>query len=156
MKVNAKSEHSNKNRRPGPVNTNWGDKVGICKPRLRTDQGRWIKIGESVPLNTNWGPEPVNTNWRPGPGAKSRARGWEIQIPYKTLLFSNTSRCISIKHTSRCSCEKGQHDVRKNCEDQQKWKEMNLLLPTFKTLACFSGQCRLQRNISRISNYFVS
>ena len=33
-KVNANSEHGDKNRRPGPVNTNWGDKVGICKPRV--------------------------------------------------------------------------------------------------------------------------
>ena len=39
-KVNANSEHGDKNRRPGRVNTNSGDKVGICKPRLRTDQGR--------------------------------------------------------------------------------------------------------------------
>ena len=38
-KVNANSEHGNKNRRPGPLNTDWGDKVGICKPRLWTDQG---------------------------------------------------------------------------------------------------------------------
>ena len=36
--VNAKSVHSNKIRRPGPVNTNWGDKVEICKPMLRTDR----------------------------------------------------------------------------------------------------------------------
>ena len=41
QKVNVNSEHSNKNRRTGPINTNWGggNKVGICKPRLRTDQG---------------------------------------------------------------------------------------------------------------------
>ena len=39
-KVNANSEHGNKNRRPGSLNTNWGDKVGIWKPRLRTGQGR--------------------------------------------------------------------------------------------------------------------
>ena len=32
-KVSANSEHGNKNRRPGLVNINWGDKVGICKPR---------------------------------------------------------------------------------------------------------------------------
>ena len=38
-KVNANSEHGNKNRRPGPVNTDWRDKVGICKTRLGTDQG---------------------------------------------------------------------------------------------------------------------
>ena len=39
-KVNANSEHYIENRRPGAVNADWGDKVGICKPRLRTDQGR--------------------------------------------------------------------------------------------------------------------
>ena len=39
-RVNANSEHGNKNRRPGPVKTNRGDKVGICKPKLRIDQGR--------------------------------------------------------------------------------------------------------------------
>ena len=32
------------NRRPGPVNTNWGDKVGICKLRP-----------QAKPVNTNLG-----------------------------------------------------------------------------------------------------
>ena len=52
----------NTNLRPGSVNTNWG-------------QG---------PLNANWGPGPVNINRGPvpGPGAKQRAGGREIQIPY--------------------------------------------------------------------------
>ena len=90
------------NHRPGPVNTNWGDQVGICK--LRPGWASKYKFG----VNTNWGSEPVNTNWRPGPvntnlgpglintnlvprpvntnlgpgpGAKHRAGGQEIQIP---------------------------------------------------------------------------
>ena len=82
-----------KNRRPGPTNTNWGDKVGICKPRLRP--GPVNKNLGPGPVNTNWGPGPVNTNWRPGPvnrnwwpgpgaGAKQRAGGREIQIPLTT------------------------------------------------------------------------
>ena len=68
----------NKNRRPGPVNTTWRDKVGIHKPRLRTDKN--LLPGS---VNTNWGPGPVNINWGPGPGsgAKQRAGGMEIQIP---------------------------------------------------------------------------
>ena len=44
------------NRRPGSVNTNWGNKVSICKFRHRAE-----------PLNTNWGRGPLNTNWGPGP-----------------------------------------------------------------------------------------
>ena len=46
------------NRRPGPVNADWGDKVGICKLRHRAE-----------PVNTNLVPGPVSTNWGPGPGA---------------------------------------------------------------------------------------
>ena len=49
------------NRRKGPVNTYWGDKVGICK--LRPGWASKYKFG----VNTNWGSEPVNTNWGPGP-----------------------------------------------------------------------------------------
>ena len=44
-----------------------------------------------MPVNTNWGPGPVNknlvpgpvnTNWGSGPGAKQRAGGQEIKLPY--------------------------------------------------------------------------
>ena len=73
------------NRRPGPVNTNWGDKVGICKLKPRAEQvnTNW----EAGPVNTNWGPGPENTNWGPGPGARATAGGQakgqapEIQRP---------------------------------------------------------------------------
>ena len=40
-----------------------GDKVGICKLRLRTDN----KSCRPGPVNKNWGPGKVNTNWGPGP-----------------------------------------------------------------------------------------
>ena len=48
------------NLRPEPVNTNWGDKVGICK--LRPGSAGKYKFG----VNTNWGSKPVNINWGPG------------------------------------------------------------------------------------------
>ena len=31
-KVNANSEHGNKNRRPGPVKTNWGTRLVYASP----------------------------------------------------------------------------------------------------------------------------
>ena len=43
------------NHRLGPVNTNWGDKVGNSR---RVEQ-----------VNTNLVSGPVNTNWGPGSGA---------------------------------------------------------------------------------------
>ena len=52
-----------------PVNTNWGP-------------GPVNKNLVPGPVNTNWGPGPVNTNWGSRPGAKQRAGGQEIQIPY--------------------------------------------------------------------------
>ena len=50
------------NRRPGPVNANRGDKVGICELRPRTDP-----VNTNFGVNTRCGPGPVNTNLVPGP-----------------------------------------------------------------------------------------
>ena len=46
----------NTNRRAGPVNADWGDKVGICKLMPRTE-----------PVNVNLGPGSVKTNCEPSP-----------------------------------------------------------------------------------------
>ena len=75
------------NRRSGPVNTNWGDMVGICKLRPwaeleNTNLGVNTRWGPG-PVNTNWGPGLVSANWGPGPGAKQRAGGRETQTPPK-------------------------------------------------------------------------
>ena len=52
----------NTNRKPRPVNTNWGNKVGICKLRLRTGN----RNSRPGPVNKNLDPRPVNTNSEPG------------------------------------------------------------------------------------------
>ena len=49
---------------PRPVNTNWGDKVGIWKLRPRAEQ-----------VNANWAPGLVNTNWGTESGAIQKAEG---------------------------------------------------------------------------------
>ena len=98
------------NRTPGPVNTYWGDKIGICKLRpgwaskykfwvntnwgsgpvntnwgsgpVNTNLGSGLINTNLVPglVNTNWGPVLVNTNWEPGPGLGAKQRAGGQEI----------------------------------------------------------------------------
>ena len=58
----------NKNRRAGPVNTNWGGGTMLV----------YASPGSGLT-------GPVNTNWGPGLGAKQKAGCQEIQMPRSCL-----------------------------------------------------------------------
>ena len=49
-------------------------------------------------LNTNQGPGPLNTNWwpGPGPGAKQRAGGQEMQIPFYRAISNFQKKAVPL------------------------------------------------------------